>query len=113
MKIRSKIAPCLWFDSQAEDAANFYTGIFKDSKIIAVTRYGEAGQEIHGGKPGTVLTVAFVSFILGTPKVRSGKSGRSRGPASVRGPTRGRYFVRLKRTSWSSPLLRPLWRRTS
>jgi predicted 3-demethylubiquinone-9 3-methyltransferase (glyoxalase superfamily) len=59
MKIRSKIAPCLWFDSQAEDAASFYTGIFKDSKIVAVTRYGEAGQEVQGGKPGTVLTVAF------------------------------------------------------
>ena len=59
MKISSKIAPCLWFDSQAEEAAKFYTGIFKNSKIVAVTRYGEAGQEIHGGKPGTVMTVAF------------------------------------------------------
>ena len=59
MKISSKIAPCLWFDNQAEDAANFYTGIFKDSKIVAVSRYGEAGQEIHGQKPGTVMTVAF------------------------------------------------------
>jgi predicted 3-demethylubiquinone-9 3-methyltransferase (glyoxalase superfamily) len=59
MKISSKIAPCLWFDNQAEDAADFYTGIFKDSKIVAVTRYGEAGQEVHGGKPGSVLTVAF------------------------------------------------------
>ena len=59
MKISSKIAPCLWFDNQAEEAARLYTGIFKDSKIVAVSRYGEAGQEIHGQKPGTVMTVAF------------------------------------------------------
>ncbi|NPC54059.1 VOC family protein [Caenimonas soli] len=59
MKISSKIAPCLWFDNQGEEAAKFYTGIFKDSKIVAVSRYGEAGQEIHGQKPGTVMTVAF------------------------------------------------------
>src|SRR5687767_3156953 len=54
-----KITPCLWFDHQAEDAAKFYTDIFPNSKIGKVTRYGEAGQEIHGQKPGTVLTVAF------------------------------------------------------
>lgn len=59
MKISSKIAPCLWFDNQAEEAARFYTGIFKDSKIVVISRYGEAGQEIHGQKPGTVMTVAF------------------------------------------------------
>jgi predicted 3-demethylubiquinone-9 3-methyltransferase (glyoxalase superfamily) len=59
MKISSKIAPCLWFDNQAEEAANFYTGIFKDSKIVVISRYGEVGQEIHGQKPGTVMTVAF------------------------------------------------------
>jgi predicted 3-demethylubiquinone-9 3-methyltransferase (glyoxalase superfamily) len=59
MKISSRIAPCLWFDSQAEEAARFYTGIFKNSKIVAASRYGEAGQEVHGQKPGTVMTVAF------------------------------------------------------
>jgi predicted 3-demethylubiquinone-9 3-methyltransferase (glyoxalase superfamily) len=59
MKITSKIAPCLWFDSQAEEAANFYTGIFRNSRIVATSHYGEAGQEVHGQKPGTVLTVAF------------------------------------------------------
>ena len=59
MKISSKIAPCLWYDNQAEEAAKFYIGIFKDSKIVAISRYGEAGQEIHGQKPGTVMTVAF------------------------------------------------------
>jgi predicted 3-demethylubiquinone-9 3-methyltransferase (glyoxalase superfamily) len=54
-----KIAPCLWFDSQAEDAAHFYTRIFKNSRIVAVSRYPEAGREIHGRPAGSVLTVAF------------------------------------------------------
>ena len=53
------ITPCLWFDSQAEDAARFYTAIVKNSKIGRITRYSEAGKEIHGKAPGTVLTVAF------------------------------------------------------
>lgn len=59
MQISSKIAPCLWFDSQAEEAAKFYTGIFSNSKIVATSHYGEAGKEVHGRKPGTVMTVAF------------------------------------------------------
>jgi predicted 3-demethylubiquinone-9 3-methyltransferase (glyoxalase superfamily) len=53
------ITPCLWFDSQAEEAARFYTGIFKNSRIGTITRYGEAGREVHGGTPGTVMTVEF------------------------------------------------------
>jgi predicted 3-demethylubiquinone-9 3-methyltransferase (glyoxalase superfamily) len=59
MQLTSKIAPCLWFDHQAEEAAKFYTGIFRNSKIVATSRYSEAGQEIHGQKPGSVMTVAF------------------------------------------------------
>jgi predicted 3-demethylubiquinone-9 3-methyltransferase (glyoxalase superfamily) len=54
-----RIAPCLWFDAQAEDAARFYTGIFKNSKIGKISRYGEAGREIHGRPPGSVMTVEF------------------------------------------------------
>jgi predicted 3-demethylubiquinone-9 3-methyltransferase (glyoxalase superfamily) len=54
-----KITPCLWFDDQAEEAAKFYTGIFKNSKINQVSRYGEAGREAHGKPPGTVMTVEF------------------------------------------------------
>ena len=50
-----KITPFLWFDSNAEEAVNFYISIFKDSKVLSVTRYGEAGP----GPAGTVLTVAF------------------------------------------------------
>jgi predicted 3-demethylubiquinone-9 3-methyltransferase (glyoxalase superfamily) len=54
-----KITPCLWFDDQAEEAAKFYTAIFNNSKIVSMTRYGEAGHEIHGRPAGTVMTVAF------------------------------------------------------
>ena len=53
------INPCLWFDTQAEEAARYYTGIFKSSKIGTITRYGEAGREVHGKAPGTVLTMEF------------------------------------------------------
>jgi predicted 3-demethylubiquinone-9 3-methyltransferase (glyoxalase superfamily) len=54
-----KIAPCLWFDNQAEEAAQFYTAIFCNSKIGNISRYGEAGQEVHGKPAGSVMTVAF------------------------------------------------------
>ena len=59
MQVIQKIAPCLWFDDQAEEAARFYTGIFKNSKIVTVARYGKAGHEVHGRPAGTVMTVAF------------------------------------------------------
>ena len=59
MHTTQRIAPCLWFDSQAEEAAAFYTGIFRNSRIVEITRYGEAGREIHGRPPGSVMTVAF------------------------------------------------------
>src|SRR5687768_12762709 len=54
-----KIAPCLWFDSEAEDAAKYYTSIFKNSKITEVAHYSDVGKEFHGKAPGTVMTVAF------------------------------------------------------
>lgn len=56
---RQKIIPCLWFDNQAEDAVNFYTSIFKNSKIGNISLYGKEGYEIHGREAGTVLTVDF------------------------------------------------------
>ena len=59
MHVTQKITPCLWFDDQAEQAVAFYTSIFKNSKIIHVSRYGEAGQEVHGKLAGTVMTVTF------------------------------------------------------
>lgn len=54
-----KIVPCLWFDSQAEEAAKYYTSVFKDSRIGKITRYGKEGFEIHGKPEGSVLTVEF------------------------------------------------------
>ena len=59
MQIRSKIAPCLWFDNEAEPAAAFYTGIFPNSRIGTVLRYSEVGQEFHGKPASSVMTVAF------------------------------------------------------
>ncbi|BCA56282.1 3-demethylubiquinone-9 3-methyltransferase [Nitrospira sp. KM1] len=54
-----RITPCLWFDNEAEEAATFYTGIFKKSKITNISRYGEAGFDVHGRPAGSVMTVAF------------------------------------------------------
>ncbi len=59
MKPFQMITPCLWFDTQAEEAANFYISIFENSKIVRTLRYGEAGYEIHGKPAGSVLTVEF------------------------------------------------------
>lgn len=50
-----KITPCLWFDTEGEEAANFYTSVFPNSKIKEIGRYGEAGP----GEPGTVMVVTF------------------------------------------------------
>jgi predicted 3-demethylubiquinone-9 3-methyltransferase (glyoxalase superfamily) len=52
---KQKITPFLWFDNEAEDAAKFYTSVFKNSKITAITKYGKAGP----GPQGSVMTVAF------------------------------------------------------
>ena len=54
-----KITPCLWFDDNAEEAANYYVSIFKNSKVGDVTHYGKEGYEIHGREEGSVLTVEF------------------------------------------------------
>ncbi len=54
-----KITSCLWFDRQAEEAAKFYTSIFKNSKIGKVTRYDEAGSKASGQPVGSVMTVTF------------------------------------------------------
>lgn len=54
-RITQKITPCLWFDDQAEEAASFYVSLFRNSKVGAVTHYGESGP----GPKGGVLTVAF------------------------------------------------------
>jgi predicted 3-demethylubiquinone-9 3-methyltransferase (glyoxalase superfamily) len=50
-----KITPCLWFDTEGEEAANFYTSVFPNSRIVDVARYGSAGPR----PAGTVMTVSF------------------------------------------------------
>ena len=65
MAIKHRIRPCLWFDTQAEDAARFYTSVFKNSRIKNVLRYGTAGTEIHHKPAGSVMTVEFE--LDGTP----------------------------------------------
>jgi predicted 3-demethylubiquinone-9 3-methyltransferase (glyoxalase superfamily) len=59
MPTLQRIRPCLWFADQAEDAARLYTGIFPNSRIVNVTRYSEAGFEIHQRPAGSVMTVTF------------------------------------------------------
>jgi predicted 3-demethylubiquinone-9 3-methyltransferase (glyoxalase superfamily) len=59
MPIAQRISPCLWFDNDAENAARFYTEIFKNSRILRVTRYSKAGVEVHHRPSGSVMTVSF------------------------------------------------------
>jgi len=57
--ISRKITPCLWFDTEAEDAAKFYVSIFKNSKLGNVSRFNKEGHDIHGKSAGTVMTAEF------------------------------------------------------
>ena len=59
MPILQEIAPCLWFDDQAEEAVRFYLSIFTDSKIESIARYTKEGFEIHGRPDGSAMTVSF------------------------------------------------------
>jgi predicted 3-demethylubiquinone-9 3-methyltransferase (glyoxalase superfamily) len=54
-----KITPCLWFDSEAEEAARFYVSIFRNSRIGHISYYGKEGFEVHGRPEGSVMVVAF------------------------------------------------------
>jgi predicted 3-demethylubiquinone-9 3-methyltransferase (glyoxalase superfamily) len=56
---KQKITPCLWFDTLAEDAAKFYVGIFKKSRIVSTSRFPDAGKEIHSKDAGSVMVVEF------------------------------------------------------
>jgi predicted 3-demethylubiquinone-9 3-methyltransferase (glyoxalase superfamily) len=54
-----KITPCLWFDTEAEEAAKFYCSIFENAKLGRISRYGKAGQEVHGKEAGSVMVAEF------------------------------------------------------
>jgi predicted 3-demethylubiquinone-9 3-methyltransferase (glyoxalase superfamily) len=53
------ITSCLWFDNQAEEAARFYTSVFKNSKLGSISRYGDARAKASGVPKGTAMTVEF------------------------------------------------------
>jgi predicted 3-demethylubiquinone-9 3-methyltransferase (glyoxalase superfamily) len=57
--MKSKITPCLWFDNEGEEAANYYIAIFPNSKITAIAYYPDTGKEQHGKDAGSVLMVSF------------------------------------------------------
>ena len=59
MAKKQEMHVCLWFDNQADAAAKFYTGIFKDSRIISTAHYGKEGFEVHHRPAGSVMTVKF------------------------------------------------------
>jgi len=56
---KHKLATCLWFDKQAEEAATFYCSVFKNSKMGRTAHYPNVGQDTHGKAAGSVLTVEF------------------------------------------------------
>ncbi|MGB8137231.1 MAG: VOC family protein [Pseudolabrys sp.] len=53
------MTPCLWFDTQAEEAANFYCSVFENAKVGKISRYPKAGREVHRKSPGSVMVVEF------------------------------------------------------
>src|SRR3989338_1320400 len=57
--VKQHITPCLWFDDKAEEAAKFYTSLFKDSKMGKILRYDKASSKAAGKPEGSVLTVEF------------------------------------------------------
>ena len=59
MQVTQQITPCLWFDDQAEEAADVLYRYLQELEDRQRTRYGEAGHEVHGKPAGTVMTVAF------------------------------------------------------
>lgn len=59
MATTQRLGTCLWFADQAEEAANFYIGIFPNSRITSISRYSEAGFEVHQRPPGSVMVANF------------------------------------------------------
>jgi len=67
VRLGGPITPYLWFDTDAEPAAELYVSLFEDSRIDEVSRYTEVGREIHGKEPGSAMTVNF--HLAGQPFV--------------------------------------------
>ena len=87
---KQRIMPCLWFDTEAENAANFYCSVFKNSRITEISRYGNEGFEKHGKRVGSVMVVAFElegqKFVALTaaPNSSSARRSPSRSTAKAR-----------------------------
>lgn len=56
---RITLAPCLWFDDEAEEAVERYTSVFPNSRVVRVSRYGPEGHDLHGHPVGSVMTIDF------------------------------------------------------
>lgn len=56
---QGRIAICLWFDNEAEEAANFYVSVFPNARVLDIARYGQAAAQVSGKPEGSVLTVSF------------------------------------------------------
>ena len=101
----SKINPCLWFDTEAEEAAKFYCSVFKDSRMGRISRYVNEGQEIHGKKAGSVMAVEFeiagqkFAALNGGPHSSSLRPSRSKCIAKIRkrSTISGRSYPRAAR----------------
>ena len=96
MAIGQKITPFLWFDNQAEEAVGFYTSIFKNSQIVTVSRYGDAGP----GPKGSILAIAFElegqDFSPSTAGRNSSSPRRSRSTSIARRrPKSTQYWSKL------------------
>jgi predicted 3-demethylubiquinone-9 3-methyltransferase (glyoxalase superfamily) len=59
MKVAGPITPCLWFNTEAEEAAKLYVSIFENSKITKLSYYSSEGKDVHGKTPGSVMTAEF------------------------------------------------------
>ena len=91
-----RIMPCLWFDTEAEDAANLYCSVFKNSRITEISRYGKEGFEQHGKQPGSVMVVAFEIEGQKFVALNGGPQFIQRGdllPDPLRKPEGGRLFL--------------------
>ena len=92
-----KINPCLWFDTEAEDAAKFYCSVFKNSKMGKVSRYVDEGQEIHGKPAGSVMAVEFelegqkFAALNGGPQFKFDEAISFQ--VALQGPEGGRLFL--------------------
>jgi predicted 3-demethylubiquinone-9 3-methyltransferase (glyoxalase superfamily) len=105
-----KITPCLWFDSEAEEAARFYVSVFRNARVGKISRYGKEGFEIHGRPEGSVMTVEFeiegqsFTALNGGPHFKFNRGDLI--PDSVRDAGGGRPLLGETLRWWRGPAMR-------